>query len=273
MDGRSLVALVGGGCRSAWGAEDVAFDSRELRGLIVWGELAPDQVLPSESDLLEAFQVSRNTLREALRVLESESLIQIRRGRTGGAVVQRPDSRSVVRYVSLLLQVRGARWGEVHEARLVIEPPVAARLVDIPPEEVGRLKQLHEAELAQLGGPGFFGAVAEFDQLVFELSGSKTIAVLWGIFRAIMASQVLWEGEASRRVSVSARLADLHGAFVGFVAGGDAELARECWVDYLSRRRICGGRGRGRPGSMWCRCGGRSALMMVGVSAGTRWRP
>ena len=70
-----------------------------------------------------------------------------------------------------------------------------------------------------------------------------------------MASQVLWEGEASRRVSVSARLADLHGAFVGFVAGGDAELARECWVDYLSETANLWGQGAGAAGfdvvSVW----------------------
>src|ERR1700733_14566202 len=95
---------------------------RELRGLIVRGVLAENQALPSETDLLEAFHVSRNTLREALRILESESLIQIRRGRGGGAVVQRPHARSVARYVSLLLQVRGATVGEVQEARLVLEP-------------------------------------------------------------------------------------------------------------------------------------------------------
>ena len=56
------------------------FIARDLRGLILRGVLAPEQALPSESDLLQTFAVSRNTLREALRILESESLIEIKRG-------------------------------------------------------------------------------------------------------------------------------------------------------------------------------------------------
>src|SRR5580704_2051753 len=60
----------------------------ELRRKIVRGELAEGDALPSEAALMADFAVSRPTLREAFRVLESESLISIRRGARGGARVQ-----------------------------------------------------------------------------------------------------------------------------------------------------------------------------------------
>ena len=62
----------------------------ELRGLIVSGELADGASLGREPDLVERFGVSRPSLREALRILETEGLIRVVRGLHGGVVVQSP---------------------------------------------------------------------------------------------------------------------------------------------------------------------------------------
>src|ERR1700758_2004663 len=56
-----------------------------LRRMFVRGEIPEGTMLPPESELMERFGVSRPTLREAFRVLESESLIQVHRGVRGGA--------------------------------------------------------------------------------------------------------------------------------------------------------------------------------------------
>ena len=52
-----------------------------IRGQIIRGELKEGDALPAESELMETFGVSRPTLREAIRVLEMESLLRMRRGR------------------------------------------------------------------------------------------------------------------------------------------------------------------------------------------------
>ena len=57
----------------------------QLRGQIVRGELKAGDTLPPEITLMEQFGVSRPTLREAFRILETESLIDVRRGSRGGA--------------------------------------------------------------------------------------------------------------------------------------------------------------------------------------------
>jgi DNA-binding FadR family transcriptional regulator len=73
-----------------------AFDTvvAQLRDLVTSGSLQPGERLPSERSLAERFEVSRNTVREALRMLEVNGMITRRRGRNGGAfiVAQHPPS-------------------------------------------------------------------------------------------------------------------------------------------------------------------------------------
>src|SRR6516165_5919111 len=59
----------------------------ELRREIITGNLRPGDRLASEKELQEQFEISRPTLREALRLLEAESLIEVVRGQYGGARV------------------------------------------------------------------------------------------------------------------------------------------------------------------------------------------
>ena len=231
-DFRSLVAKP-----SVRGARKMShLIARDLRGLIIRGELVPEQALPSETDLLQTFQVSRNTLREALRILESEALIQIRRGRAGGAVVQRPPLSSVVRYVSLLFQVRRTTVGDLQEARVLIEAPAAARLAGTSPDNIRRLREIHQAELALLDDPvGFVPALSAFERAVFEISGNKTIEVLSSIFRDIVNAEASIRGGLPRLSQVRTKLAVLQNEFIDTIAGGDHRQAGEAWSAYLDQ--------------------------------------
>jgi GntR family transcriptional repressor for pyruvate dehydrogenase complex len=75
---------------------------------VVRGDIVPGMMLPpGESDLMARFGVSQPTLREALRVLESESLIKVERGARGGLGWQRPRHRALARYASFLLTQEG----------------------------------------------------------------------------------------------------------------------------------------------------------------------
>src|SRR5215475_2209197 len=74
-----------------------------LRRQIVRGVVKPGDKLPPETQLMGQFGVSRPTIREAFRILETERLIVVRPGSRGGAQVAAPDLTVAARYVGLLL--------------------------------------------------------------------------------------------------------------------------------------------------------------------------
>ena len=69
----------------------------ELRERILNGELAEGAPLPAERELVKQTQMSRATVREALRILEVQNLVRVKAGRAGGAFVQRPTTKSMAK--------------------------------------------------------------------------------------------------------------------------------------------------------------------------------
>ena len=100
----------------------------ELRRQIAEGRLKPGDKLHPENVLQNEFAISRPTLREALRLLEAESLISIGRGKHGGARVNAVDVGALATQVGVFLQIQGTTLEDVWLARTIIEPPAAALL-------------------------------------------------------------------------------------------------------------------------------------------------
>lgn len=104
--------------------------ANDIRLRITTGDLNPGDQLPVESDLVEVYQVSRGTLREALRLLASEGLLETIRGRTGGTFVTKilPEdiSRLLNDVLSLTMQGESLSISHLAEVRSLIEPPAAA---------------------------------------------------------------------------------------------------------------------------------------------------
>ncbi|WP_018638382.1 FadR/GntR family transcriptional regulator [Parafrankia elaeagni] len=210
----------------------------DLRRQILRGDFAADQQLSSEGEMAAVLGVSRETLREALRILEAQHLVDVRRGRGGGVVVRRPGLAAVARYTALLVQLRGATIAHLEEARSVLEPP-AAELVALRSgtEGLDHLMGLHERVRAAESDPlAFATAVATFDQAVTDLSGNRSIGVIAGMLREIYAGQVFAAvnpaiGPAAERVR--RRTLAGHGEFLTAAQRRDAETARRVWSDYL----------------------------------------
>ena len=125
MIGPAAVAAGAAAVRSPKTAELVA---GTLRRMVVDGQLKDGDFLPNEAELMAHFGVSRPTLREAVRVLESERLVEVRRGSRTGARVRVPGPEIVARPAGLLLELSGATIADVMVARAGIEP-MAARLL------------------------------------------------------------------------------------------------------------------------------------------------
>lgn len=93
----------------------------QIQDAIVTKKLAPGTRLPAERDLKEMFNTSRGTLREALRVLEQKGLIEIKLGVTGGAIVKRIDTDSIMESLALLIRSGEVSLGHLSEFRIKIE--------------------------------------------------------------------------------------------------------------------------------------------------------
>src|ERR1700752_296139 len=100
----------------------------DLRRQIIDGELREGDPLPPEDQLMGHAGVARTTVREALRILESEGLLIVRRGARGGARIRTPSVSNVARYIGLVLQCEGATLRDVYDARLMLEAPAAGLL-------------------------------------------------------------------------------------------------------------------------------------------------
>src|SRR5258708_32161112 len=81
--------------------------------------------LPSEAEMLADYRVSRNTLREALRLLEVNGLLWIKPGPGGGGVVGSVESPDLGHTVALYLHMRGSCVKELMEARAPLESSVS----------------------------------------------------------------------------------------------------------------------------------------------------
>ncbi|KLL11967.1 FadR/GntR family transcriptional regulator [Protofrankia coriariae] len=211
-----------------------------LRRRIVRGELVEGDALPPEATLMEQFGVSRPTLREAFRVLESEALITVRRGAHGGARVHTPNGDIAARYAALVLEYRGTTLADIHQARAVIEPPCVALLAaNRTQEDLDKLRLAVSETAAAVSSddPGqYLQADLAFHVLLVELAGNTTLSVLSGMLRHILDLATLShpnpERSAEQRLASRRRLLE-HERVVDFIEARDARAAEELWRTHL----------------------------------------
>jgi GntR family transcriptional regulator, transcriptional repressor for pyruvate dehydrogenase complex len=97
--------------------------AQQIKNTILTGAMAPGTRLPPERELVERFEASRNSVREALKILEVSGLLEIRRG--SGAFVADAASRSVSDSFSSILKMRNVSINDLTQARIVLEPGTA----------------------------------------------------------------------------------------------------------------------------------------------------
>jgi DNA-binding FadR family transcriptional regulator len=138
----------------------------DLKAAIVRGALKAGARLPSEEELIQQSGYSRATVRESLRVLEREGLVDIRRGANGGLFVRHPDHASIARSLHLLLQFNHDDPRMILEARRELESlctRLAATRISL-----GEITRLRES-VERLKGMSDSRAAAR-ENLVFHLN-------------------------------------------------------------------------------------------------------
>lgn len=100
--------------------------ANQLREMIISGRITPGSFLPAERQLVADSGLSRTSVRDALRVLESEGLISTKVGRSGGSMITLPGRDFVARSVELFVRTHGIRLESLLECRVAVEPTLAA---------------------------------------------------------------------------------------------------------------------------------------------------
>lgn len=95
--------------------------AEELLRAIQLYQFAPGERLPPERELAATFEVSRDAVREGLRILEAQHYVEIRRGKYGGAVVRAPE----MGVVSDRIMANPGQLFELLTFRRLIEPEAA----------------------------------------------------------------------------------------------------------------------------------------------------
>jgi GntR family transcriptional repressor for pyruvate dehydrogenase complex len=172
-----------GAVRSPKTAEIVA---DTLRRMIVEGQLKDGDFLPYEAELMNHFQVSRPSLREAVRVLESDRLVEVRRGSRTGARIRVPGPEIVARPAGFLLALAGTTLADVMTARMGIEPYAARLLAEDGTVTAHReLRELIDAVPHAWETGTLAAASTTLHRGLVELSGNATLTVIAGMLHEI----------------------------------------------------------------------------------------
>jgi DNA-binding FadR family transcriptional regulator len=217
--------------------------AQQLRAQIASGELRPGDSLPSESELLKDFGISRPTLREALRVLESETLIQLGRGSRSGATILAPSIEMAAQYGGMYLATHDTTLGQIHDVRSILEPPLAGMHAKLANPKV--LKALEECvklqrdALAKLDYVGAAAAVNHFHEQLVRKTGNTALGLLAGMLHEISANVYPQLPVASGRVSKKAiwrrseESTDAHESLVKLIKSKNADAAEQFWREYM----------------------------------------
>ncbi|MBM7519333.1 FadR/GntR family transcriptional regulator [Nocardioides nitrophenolicus] len=207
----------------------------DLRMQILTGDLADGEELPAEEELRERYPVSRPTLREAMRVLEAEGLLSVRRGAHGGAVVHKPTTDLVAYSLGLVLAAQGEQTADLWSAVTELESACAAGCATRPDRETTIVPTLtylldradaviHDlTELARLA--------AMMHDAVIDMCGNASLSVATTALKTLYVShgsRIRPDGSPIGVIDVASRrrLLGMHRDLVAQIKAGDAAAAR-----------------------------------------------
>lgn len=215
-------------------ASDVLAD--HIRQQIRDGTLPEGTALPVERELAAAVGLGRQTVRDALRVLEIEGLVVTRAGRAGGSFVRRPDAGTLERNLHALVSGRGIRFRSLLEAREALEPAAA------------RLAALHRtrADLAMLDSaaarlvaaddvPTFLQCNADWHVAIATASHNEIIeAVVSSLSRVILRSTDIDELNSDATMAATLKA---HDRILAAIRAGDADRAAAAMAKHVHTYR------------------------------------
>lgn len=218
--------------------------AEDLRTRIANSELAPGDSLPPESEMLAQFGISRPTLREALRILESDKLIRLGRGARTGAIILGPSVEAAARHSAMYLASHGATLADIHELRMLIEPSLAAMLaLNAKRDHIKALRQCVNAQqvaLEKKDYPAAVKAVQDFHAIMVRSSENRALGFFSGVLHEMSVKvypKMLVTGGAGERQIARRRTeqsAAAHRKLVDLIIHNKSREAEEFWREYMA---------------------------------------
>jgi DNA-binding FadR family transcriptional regulator len=207
----------------------------QIRLLMRQGQLRPGDRLPPERDLCERFGVSRVTVREALRMLESSGLVEIRVGARGGAFVTAPTSNRVGEGLADLLTLSVISAADVTEVRMILEvgivPLVCERATE---QDLRNLERICQQSREALRDNGYTMEMSlEFHTRVAEATHNPALSMLVQSFRG----PILMSLREAKHVApdMGALGTEEHERFIEAIRRRDPEAASAIMSGHLAR--------------------------------------
>lgn len=207
----------------------------QIVGLIREGKLASGDRLPPERELARTFQVSRVTVRDALRALDAMGLVEVRVGSTGGAFVTTPSTEVVGQSIANILLMRPFEPAQLAEARLALElgifDLVAERVTDA---DLDALREVcrRAREVVEAGGHDPQLSY-EFHRTLAQAAHNPALLMLAESFGGSLSMAAVRAHEV--RPDAQRRSLTEHEAIVEALAADEPDRAREVLVDHLLR--------------------------------------
>ena len=213
--------------------------AHEIGRQVVSGAIAEGALLPREAELAERLSVSRQAVREALKVLAAKGLVTSRR-RTGTSVLPRslwnlldPDVLAWHPVECLPPEF----FSDLVELRRVIEP-VAAELAATraTPDSIGAIgAALEEMRRAIDDRPAFIDADVCFHSAICTASGNALFDRLGGVCGPLLRASFALQGRVRTSDMISSDTLPGHTAVYEAIAARDPALARSAMEALLSR--------------------------------------
>lgn len=211
----------------------------ELRALILSGELSPGSRLPSEPELSARYGVGRSTVREALRVLSSESLISTSRGIAGGSFVVPPDREQVTSYLERSLNMLSVAnlvtVDELLAAREMLEVPAARLAAEKRSEgQLDRMRSCLPASRGERDMAHQFEGNLQFHLSILEASGNRLMEVMTRPLFTVMRTRFLRDAAPKRFWKV---VESDHQKILEAIESSDPHMAAEEMRSHLGHLR------------------------------------
>lgn len=201
-----------------------------VRSFIETGGFRPGDTLPSERDLAKRFQVSRHTLREALRVMEARGVLLSRRG--SGTYIAPVSAARLRAALTDCLRSERATVHEIFQFRQLLEPQVAAlAAVAATGAQIAALRALVERQAATRSDKALNEIDTRFHTLIAEATGNSILGDM-----TAQITRGLREIRAEHRIDDLRRDLSLQGhrVLIDALARRDADGAQAAMRDHIA---------------------------------------